>query len=227
MISKPTKTVRAARIRLAFLERFADKMAESAEGRLYLRMISEATDGAVKWVDGRSHLYPALDPLRNIEMHAKSRPWRYVSLSHAAAVVKARCVITENGCWEYQPPRGKGHPSGYNQIKLEGRSRMVHRVTYENAKGLVPDGLELDHLCRNPRCCNPDHLEAVTRAVNQMRSPLTTGGKNAAKTHCPQGHPYDEANTVVMQGGHHRGCRTCMRDSRKRKAAERKAAKAA
>jgi hypothetical protein len=88
----------------------------------------------------------------------------------------------------------------------------AHRVSYEWAKGPIPDGMELDHLCRNPACVNPDHLEAVTHGANLHRSDSVTG-KRSAKTECPRGHPYDEANTYIYtdrKGYPHRQCRTCI-----------------
>ena len=71
-------------------------------------------------------------------------------------------------------PEGDG--PGYGQFELGGGSRQkrnrtyAHRFAYEQAKGAIPDGLEIDHLCRNRRCVNPDHLEAVTHQENQRRS---------------------------------------------------------
>lgn len=91
--------------------------------------------------------------------------------------------------------------------------RLAHRLVYEMEVGPVPDALPLDHLCRVTRCVNPLHLEPVSQRENLLRSPLTFQGRNARKTHCPQGHPYDEANTYrPPRGG--RICRACSRARR-------------
>lgn len=80
----------------------------------------------------------------------------------------------------------------------------AHRFAYELLAGPIPAGLTLDHLCRNTSCVNPVHLEPVTSAENVRRAA-------AAITHCPAGHPYDEANTRIVKGGY-RQCRTCDRE---------------
>lgn len=90
---------------------------------------------------------------------------------------------------------------------------LAHRWSYEYLVGPIPEGLEIDHLCRNPLCVNPDHLEPVTRKENNLRS-YNVGGVNARKTHCPQGHEYTEENTYVetmYYGGKGRKCRECGR----------------
>ena len=97
--------------------------------------------------------------------------------------------------------------NGYGKFRHQGGAVFAHRVAYELEVGPVPDGLELDHLCRVPRCVRSDHLEPVTHRDNLLRG-ATISARNAAKTHCPQGHPYDEANTKFTRGGW-RTCRTC------------------
>lgn len=81
----------------------------------------------------------------------------------------------------------------------------AHRVAYEEIMGPVPEGLELDHLCRTRSCVNPSHLEPVTHRENMNRGDVAT----RRKTHCPKGHPYDEENTGIYNG--YRNCRACAR----------------
>lgn len=121
-----------------------------------------------------------------------------------------------SGCWEWK--RGKD-TWGYGQIgiQVDGRTKQLqaHRVSYELHVGKIPDGLELDHLCRNRACVNHSHLEPVTTRINVLRS-LGPAAINAQKTHCHHGHPFDEINT-----GTHRGKRFC-RECRRKQDRERK-----
>lgn len=107
--------------------------------------------------------------------------------------VLSRCVETPSGCWEYQGARGhRGH--GY--VSDKGKQCYAHRVVYEALVVDIPDGLHLDHLCQNPPCVNPQHLDPVTPRVNGLRGD-TPQSRNAKKTHCPQGHPYSGENLHV------------------------------
>lgn len=108
-------------------------------------------------------------------------------------------------CWKWI---GYINPStGYGQITVNGQSHVAYRFGYEMLFGTVPEGLELDHLCRNRWCVNPHHLEPVTRQVNSHRGESFCG-RNARKAHCPQGHPYTPENTYFCPKGR-RECRTC------------------
>jgi hypothetical protein len=124
-----------------------------------------------------------------------------------------------NGCWYWQ---GKRQRSGYGRFAIRhARCTMAHRWAYEYFIGPIPAGLEIDHLCRTRWCVNPLHLEAVTPAVNVARAA-------AVRTHCVQGHPFDERNTY-WHLGKHRICRTCSRDrnrlAKRKRSAERRAGK--
>ncbi len=92
--------------------------------------------------------------------------------------------------------------NGYGRVRVDGAARLAHRATYILLRGDVPANLELDHLCRQPACINPDHLEPVTHLENMRR------GEEANRTHCPQGHTYDETNTYVRKD-ESRQCRSC------------------
>lgn len=119
--------------------------------------------------------------------------------------------IEHHGCWQWT---GCISPDGYGLISLGRRSagdkrlRSVHRTAYEILVAAIPDGLQIDHLCRNRACWNPSHLDPVTPKVNTHRG-LTAAAFNAIKTHCPQGHAYDEGN--VQTWNNHRACRLCRR----------------
>ena len=124
---------------------------------------------------------------------------------------------------------GGVNAEGYGQISI-GRSGKVraHRFAYEIFIGDIPSGLVLDHLCRVRRCCNPWHLEPVTDRENILRG-VSPSALAARKTHCPQGHPYYDANTHVSPDGR-RHCRACRRardaDREPRRVAKLRAARA-
>jgi len=122
--------------------------------------------------------------------------------------------VTDDGCWL---PRRVATQTGYVMVWDHGRFRLTHRVMYEGLVGPIPDGMTLDHLCRNRACCNPEHLEPTTIRENTLRGEAASA-INARKTHCLRGHAFDSANTYVWRG--HRQCRACnaMR-ARKRSAA--------
>lgn len=107
---------------------------------------------------------------------------------------------------------------GYGQIHKDGHTRSAYRVLYELVKGPIPQGLELDHVCRERLCVNPQHLEPVTRKENLTRSPLSWQ-IHRNKTHCPAGHSYSARNTFrVKRHGQiiGRRCRICMSAAGKR-----------
>jgi len=126
----------------------------------------------------------------------------------------ARLVERENGCLEWTGPPGTG---GYGQIKVGKKMVGAHRVAWELANGeRIPTGMVVCHACDNPPCCNPEHLFVGTYSDNNLDMGQKWRHGNRRKTHCPQGHPYDDANTLWTSKGY-RSCRTCRRE-RQRKA---------
>lgn len=108
------------------------------------------------------------------------------------------------GCWNWTQCR---NTDGYGVVGRNRRRYPAHRYAWTLLRGPIPDGMELDHLCRNRGCVNPDHLEPVTHTENILRgdSPQAI---NSRKTHCIRGHEFTEANTYTYKGRH---CRTCQR----------------
>lgn len=111
-----------------------------------------------------------------------------------------------SGCWLWI---GRRDTWGYGVfVNADGVGVGAHRFAYELVVGSVPEGKQLDHLCRIQACVRPDHLEPVTARENQIRSNSPTG-VNARRTHCIRGHPFDDRNTIIQSDGH-RNCRACV-----------------
>lgn len=115
----------------------------------------------------------------------------------------------DNGCWGWTGYRNR---LGYGVFSLLNpptaslrKNALAHRFVYETLVGPIPDGLVLDHLCRNRACVNPAHLEPVSGGENVRR------GGNSLKTHCHLGHEYTPENTYYRPDRPGRRCRECIR----------------
>lgn len=115
------------------------------------------------------------------------------------------------GCWLWT---GQKNIYGYGTVatgrKFHG---MAHAIAWKLFKGEIPAGCEIDHLCKNHGCVNPDHLDPVSHAVNVERG--DGGWHNRVKTHCPRGHPYNGANLYVIPSTGSRLCAECQREHKR------------
>lgn len=113
-------------------------------------------------------------------------------------------------CWVWTASL---RPDGYGQFRIggriDGRNVRAHQVSYELLVGPIPEGLVIDHLCRNRACVNPSHLEPVTHRINIIRGEGASA-KAARAIHCKRGHPFDAENTIIRSNGK-RLCKACQR----------------
>ncbi len=127
---------------------------------------------------------------------------------------RTQIIVNEQHCWLWQ---GGKKPKGYGvySTRKSGVKKTwnAHTCAYEVFSGQVPEGLELDHLCRQRACVNPCHLEPVTRTVNLYRGHGAIALK-AAQTHCIHGHDFDAKNTYIRSNGT-RECRACKKRRRR------------
>ena len=127
--------------------------------------------------------------------------------SHGAGVTEQRIPLRirkrlrlheATGCWIWTGGRTS---SGYGSLSRLGQNTTAHRAVYEFLHGPIPDGLVIDHLCRNSLCCRPDHLEVVTNQENVRRGDAAwiDGERQRSKSHCLQGHPLSGGNLYTTR----------------------------
>lgn len=119
-----------------------------------------------------------------------------------------RVSIDKNtGCWLWVGRlKSSGLPYGF--FDINSKPIIAHKWAYQNFKGAIPEGLQIDHLCNQPSCVNPDHLKAITGKENNSRS-NSISAINVRKTHCLNGHEFNYENTYFRKNG--RECRVCAR----------------
>jgi hypothetical protein len=125
-------------------------------------------------------------------------------------------------CWEWNATK---NPEGYGGFRANGKMEKSHRVAWGLMKGVIPDGLDVHHVCGNKGCCRPSHMEILTRLEHchrdrsggcspprrhMERVPRGEAHYQLKKTHCPSGHEYSEGNTYISSRGK-RYCRECRR----------------
>jgi hypothetical protein len=139
------------------------------------------------------------------------QPLDVIRLTHGRTLPDTPCTL-----WT-----GRVRKDGYGVISIEGKERKAHRVLYERTVGLIPDGMELHHRCRNRTCVRLDHLMPVTRREHCAIEPRDLmSDRNRVRTQCSRGHELSKENLKIRASGA-RVCRICLR-SRDRKNKKRK-----
>lgn len=129
-----------------------------------------------------------------------------------------KVIVLDSGCWEWVAYRNPGGYGVFSALGRNGSPALAHRWWFERSRGAIPQGADLDHLCRNRACVNPNHLEPVSRSTNArrgaglggvLRDPALPLPRPKKKTHCKHGHPLSGSNAYF--NGRQRVCRECDR----------------
>lgn len=129
--------------------------------------------------------------------------WQLRRMSLEDRLMARVIMIPESTCWHWT---GCIDRDGYAKMSTKNRPTMVYRISYELFVGPIPEGMVIDHICRQRDCVNPKHLEVVTSRENTMRSPIAPAALNARKTHCSEGHELVDASHPSKK---QRGCLIC------------------
>lgn len=145
----------------------------------------------------------------------------------------SKVQANDKGCWIWTgyTRRYNSRSDGYGEFRLYGVKEYAHRAAYLLFKGPIPNGMELDHLCRNRNCVNPTHLETVTHAENILRS--LWHHYKLQRDHCPNGHRYTEQTTgyaannrsILNPGKRFRRCKICKANGQRRYNAKKRSSK--
>lgn len=138
----------------------------------------------------------------NEKHESRIRNWQYRGIP-VEERFRSRYVVTDSGCWRWQ---WQINSFGYAIIGYKGKQICAHVLSYLLHKGEIPEGFDVDHLCSNKACVNPDHLEAVTHQVNVAR-----GSLKKRQSHCHRGHLL-EGDNLGSSKNNLRYCKQCNRD---------------
>lgn len=139
------------------------------------------------------------------------RAWTIETQADLARFLKF--VKFSDGCWEWIGARKSDIKAPYGLFRLNGTMKQAHRVSWQTFMGLIPDGLTLDHLCKNQPCIRPSHLEPVTLYENWSRGD-NPASRNRFKTHCDKGHELAGDNLHIVPANGYRSYRRCRECSR-------------
>lgn len=139
---------------------------------------------------------------------ARARYWAKVDKDGPLPDVTDPLVrAPQTPCWVWTASTSR---AGYGSfVPVRGTTHLAHRIAYAEANGGIPEGTQVDHLCRRRNCVNPEHLEAVSQRENTLRG-AGRGARAVAANMCSRGHEFNEANTYTDASGGRR-CRECAR----------------